>query len=122
MSHVHQHTVLVVEDESLIRMDTAESLREAGFAVVEATDSAEALEAVEKHDDIGLMFTDIHMPGGMDGLELAHYVRANHPQIHLILTSGARTLRPEEIPHRGAFFRKPYSTDAVAQTMWRLLA
>jgi CheY-like chemotaxis protein len=117
----HQ-TVLVVEDESLVRIDAAESLRDAGFEVVEAADAAEALAAVERRSDIGVMFTDIDMPGGIDGLELARRVRRERPRMRLILTSGAVRPRPQDIPAEGAFFGKPYSTDAVANTIRRMLA
>lgn len=115
-------TVLVVDDESLVRLDAAESLRDAGFEVVEAADACEALETVQKRDDIGVLFTDIEMPGGMNGLELARRVSHAHPDMRLILTSGAVRVDPREIPLHGAFLSKPYSTDTVASTIRRLLA
>jgi CheY-like chemotaxis protein len=122
MSALHAETVLVVEDESLVRLDAVEALRDAGFEVVEAADACEALEAVERRDDICVVFTDIDMPGGMDGLELARTVCRTRPWMRLILTSGAVLVDPREIPDHGAFLSKPYSTDAVARTIRRLLA
>ena len=115
-------TVLVVEDEELVRLDAAESLRDAGFEVLEAADACEALETVERRHDIGVVFTDIDMPGGMDGLELARRVSRSRPRMRLILTSGAVRVDPREIPDNGAFLSKPYSPDAVARTIRRLLA
>ncbi|MBV8682104.1 MAG: response regulator [Caulobacteraceae bacterium] len=115
-------TVLVVEDEGLVRLDAAESLRDAGFEVVEASDGREALEAMERRDDIGVVFTDIDMPGGIDGLELARRVRRVHPRTRLILTSGSVRPDPRQMPADGAFLSKPYSTDVVASTIRRMLA
>jgi CheY-like chemotaxis protein len=115
-------TVLVVEDESLVRIDAAESLREAGFEVLEAADAREACEAVERRDDISVVFTDIEMPGGMNGLELARWVTRARPRVRLILTSGTARVDPKEIPDHGAFLSKPYSPEAVARTIRRLLA
>ena len=114
--------VLVVEDEGLVRLDAAESLRDAGFEVLEAADACEALETVERRDDIGVVFTDIDMPGGMDELELARRVSLSRPRMRLILTSGSMRVDPREIPDHGAFLSKPYSQDAVASTIRRLLA
>jgi CheY-like chemotaxis protein len=121
MDASHAETVLVVEDESLVRLDAAEGLREAGFDVVEAADASEALEAVERREDICAIFTDIDMPGGMDGLELARRVSRSRPLMRLILTSGAVRVDARDIPEHGAFLSKPYSTDAVASTIRRLL-
>jgi len=122
MERSQPHTVLVVEDEGIVRLDAAESLRDAGFEVLEAADAREALNAVEARDDIGVMFTDIDMPGGMNGLELARHVHSRRPRMHLILTSGACRIDPRDIPDAGAFLRKPYSTATVTSTIRRLLA
>jgi two-component system, response regulator PdtaR len=121
MTPPEARTVLVVEDEGLLRLDAAESLRDAGFEVLEAADACEALETVERRDDIGVVFTDINMPG-MDGMELARRVRRSHPGMGLLLTSGAMRVDPRDIPDHGAFLSKPYSPDVVASTIRRLLA
>jgi CheY-like chemotaxis protein len=71
----HRPTVLIVEDEVLLRMDATESLESAGLVVVEARNADEAILILEQRDDIHLIFTDINMPGSMDGLKLAHFVR-----------------------------------------------
>ncbi len=103
-----KHVVLVVDDEPLIRMNAVDMLFDAGFDVVEAADAAEALNAIADHPDVGLLFTDVNMPGQMDGLELAYRVHQLHPQIRLILTSGKVWLDPEELPDHGQFLGKPY--------------
>jgi CheY-like chemotaxis protein len=115
-------TVLVVEDEGIVRLDAAAGLRDAGFDVVEAADADEALTAMEAREDIGVLFTDVEMPGGMNGLELARRVHHRRPRVRLILTSGAVRIDPADMPDTGAFVRKPYSPDAVARTIRRLLA
>ncbi len=122
MDRSQHHIVLVVEDEGIVRLDAAEGLRDAGFEVVEAADANEALDAVEAREDIGLLFTDIDMPGGMNGLELARRVHSRRPRMRLLLTSGATRIDARDIPDAGAFLRKPYSPEAVASTIRRMLA
>jgi two-component system, response regulator PdtaR len=82
--------VLVVEDEFLLRMDAVEFMRRCGFIMYEASSADAAIPLLELHDDIRAVFTDINMPGSMDGLKLAHYVRGHWPPIKLIITSGQR--------------------------------
>ena len=110
-------TVLLVEDEGLVRLDAAESLRDAGFAVLEATDAAEAMEIVLSGKDIHVLFTDINMPGAMDGLELARRVHDCRPHVGLVLTSGAIKPTRDQIPDDGAFIAKPYSPEAVTSAV-----
>ena len=87
--------VLIVEDEFLLRADAVEFMEHSGFTVHEASNADEAIEVLELHHDIRAVFTDIHMPGTMDGLKLAHYVRGRWPPVKLIITSGyARPLFP----------------------------
>lgn len=117
----HQ-TVLVVEDEGLVRLDAVETLRDAGFEVVEANDAAAALDIVGRRDDIGLLFTDISMPGAMDGMELARSIHRSHPNIELILTSGTERPTPGEIPDSGVFLAKPYSPEAMTSAVSSKLA
>ncbi len=106
--------ILVVEDECLVRLDAALFLRDAGFEVLEAADADEALDVVEEHS-VDVLFTDINMPGEMNGLELARRVLAANPDVRLILTSGAIKLTRDQIPGGGAFLPKPYSPEAVAR-------
>ena len=90
--------VLIVEDEPLLRMLAAEVVEEAGFVALEARDADEAVILLESHPDIFLLFTDINMPGSMDGLKLAHAVRDRWPPIKILLVSGQVQLQPSELP------------------------
>jgi DNA-binding NtrC family response regulator len=110
-------TVLVVEDEPLIRMDIADHLRRHGFEVIEAGNAGEALDLLAANPNIHVMFTDIDMPGTMDGLKLAAAVRDRWPPIKIIVTSGHRTVATAELPDASRFFTKPYAGDAVASAM-----
>ena len=100
--------VLVVDDEPLIRMSAADMLADAGWTALEAADAAEGLELLEAHPEVTVLFTDINMPGEMDGLDLARRVHQLRPDVHLIITSGK--LRPGrgELPGEGRFLGKPY--------------
>jgi DNA-binding NtrC family response regulator len=103
--------VLVVEDEAMIRIEAADALADYGIMAWEAGDAEEALEALEQHPRIGLIFTDVNMPGEMNGLDLAHEVSKVRPDVRLIVTSGAQTISSEELPDRGTFLPKPYATE-----------
>ncbi len=122
MTRTPLKTVLVVEDEILTRVDAAACLREAGFDVVEAGSGAEALAVMSERDDVRLIFTDIQMPGPVDGLELARRARETNPDVRLVFTSGARRVDTDNLPGEGVFFSKPYDTENVAQTVQRLLS
>jgi len=106
--------VLIVEDEFLLRMDAADFMEEAGFTVYQASDADEAIALLELHDDIRAVFTDIHTPGSMDGLKLAHYVRGRWPPVKLIITSGHARPRAEDLPADSGFFGKPYQLEKDA--------
>jgi two-component system, response regulator PdtaR len=115
-------TVLVVEDEPLIRMDTASFLEAAGLTVYEASNAAEAIRFLELHDEIRLIFTDINMPGSMDGLTLAHYVRGRWPPVKIIVTSGYKKMKSNDLPVGALFIEKPYHAKHVAQKMKEVMA
>jgi CheY-like chemotaxis protein len=110
-------TVLVVEDEILLRMDLAMSLEDQGFKVYEASNADEAINILNAHSDIHLMFTDIDMPGSMDGLKLAAAVRDRWPPIKIIIASGHRNLSDDLLPVEGRFFGKPYNASLVMSAM-----
>jgi CheY-like chemotaxis protein len=109
--------VLVVEDEPLILLDTANMIEAAGYEVIQARSADEAIEILTARNDIRIVFTDIEMPGSMDGLKLARVVREKWPPVELIVTSGKHTLSPAGLPARGRFIGKPYTprqvTDAI---------
>ncbi|MBE7186170.1 MAG: response regulator [Methylobacterium mesophilicum] len=105
--------VLVVEDEPLLLEDAVDFLEDAGFTVYRARSAAQAVEQLEKHADIRVLFTDVDMPGSMDGLALAKAVRDRWPPVHILITSGHIELRKEDMPDRGIFFSKPYTSAAV---------
>src|SRR5580698_7763267 len=100
--------VLIVEDEPLIRMGAGKIIEDAGYEVIEAASADEAIRILESRSDIRVVFTDIHMPGSMDGLKLAHAVRKRWPPIKIIVTSGRSQVSEQELPEGGRFFAKPY--------------
>ncbi|WP_018261428.1 response regulator [Methylobacterium sp. WSM2598] len=105
--------VLVVEDEALVRMTAVDMLEDAGFAVVEAATADAAWTVLETEPAIRALFTDIEMPGSMNGLELASRVAERWPHIRLVLTSGRARLRDQDIPDSGQFVPKPYHPDQL---------
>jgi CheY-like chemotaxis protein len=105
--------VLIVEDEFLLRMDAADAIAAAGFEVVEAANADEAIEVLESRTDITVVFTDIQMPGSMDGLKLARAVRGRWPPIKIVATSGRLHLDETDLPEGGRFLPKPYSPAEV---------
>jgi two-component system, response regulator PdtaR len=105
--------VLVVEDEPMIRMVAADALADRGIMAWEAGDAEEALDALDQHPHIGLVFTDVNMPGEMNGLGLAHQVSLVRPDVELIVTSGAVNISNEELPDNGTFLPKPYPTERL---------
>ncbi|MFE1603298.1 response regulator [Methylobacterium sp. ID0610] len=108
--------VLVVEDEDLVRLAAVDMLEEAGFAVIEAENADVALIILEIDPTIGALFTDIEMPGSLNGLELAARVSARWPHIRLVLTSGRVRLHTPDVPGSGRFLPKPYTTDQLLST------
>ena len=109
--------VLVVEDEPLLRLVAVDFIEDAGFAAVTATNTDEAVAILESRTDIRIVFTDIDMPGSMDGLKLAECIRNRWPPIELIVTSGKRRLQPNSLPARGLYFPKPYNPSDIVQAM-----
>lgn len=114
--------VLVVEDEPLVRMDIADHLNDEGFEVFEAANADDAIAILEQERDIRIMFTDIDMPGSMDGLKLSFAVRDRWPPIRIIVTSGQRMVEITDLPDGSVFFSKPYRHLDVVKSMHELLA
>jgi CheY-like chemotaxis protein len=105
--------VLVVEDEPLLRELAVSLVEEAGFAALEAGGADEAVAVLEARSDIAVLFTDIDMPGSMNGLKLAQVVGHRWPQIRTLVASGQLRPRSSELPPNGAFLAKPYRGTAV---------
>jgi CheY-like chemotaxis protein len=112
--------ILVVEDESFLRMNAVEMIEAAGYVALEASNADEAIAILENRDDIRVVFTDIQMPGSMDGLKLAQAVRGRWPPIEIIATSGQVMLGEQDLPARGRFVPKPYSAAQIANTLREL--
>ena len=117
-----RQTVLVVEDEALIRADIVDALEEAGFKVIEAANADEAICILEARADIRVVFTDVDMPGSMGGIRLAACIQDRWPPVKLIITSGHVAVQDSDIPTGGRFFRKPYAaTEIVSATTAMML-
>jgi CheY-like chemotaxis protein len=114
--------VLVVEDEALVRMGIVDELEDAGFEVFEAANSVVAIEILIANPRIDVMFTDVDMPGGVDGLKLAASVRDRWPPITIIVTSGLRVVATESLPVRAKFMPKPYNPDVVVRSIREMMA
>jgi two-component system, response regulator PdtaR len=114
--------VLVVEDDFLNRLHAVNLVEDAGYIAVEASNADEAITILEARKDILIVFTDIDMPGSMDGLKLAHAIRERWPPIELILTSGHFDLSDDEIPERGRFFPKPYRDQEIISALQHFVA
>jgi two-component system, response regulator PdtaR len=112
-----RRVILIVEDETLIRLNAAETIREAGFDVVEAANADEAIVILETRLDITIVFTDIQMPGSMDGLKLAAAIRGRWPPIKIIATSGNVNVGLRDLPDGGCFIPKPYTCAQVVDTI-----
>jgi two-component system, response regulator PdtaR len=98
--------VLVVDDEPMLRIYALDFIENAGFAAYEASGADEAIRMLESHPDICIVFTDINMPGSMDGLKLARYVRRRWPPVQIIVTSGQMEPNSEEMPTGSVFLGK----------------
>jgi two-component system, response regulator PdtaR len=115
--------VLLVEDEFLIRLATADALGRAGFFVLEAEDANEAICVLEERDDIRIIFTDIDLGSTVDGVEMLHSIAGRWPPIRLFATSGAAAHRSgERLPMGAAFFTKPYNDAELIDAFRRALA
>jgi two-component sensor histidine kinase/ActR/RegA family two-component response regulator len=106
-------TVLVVEDEMVLRMRAVDIVEDAGFNAVEAVNADEALSILESRSDISLLFSDIQMPGTMDGLKLAHAVHDRWPSIKIILVSGQVKPSEDDKPADSRFFGKPIEVEQM---------
>jgi CheY-like chemotaxis protein len=117
-----QSLVLIVEDEALIRMSAAYMVEQTGRQIVEAVDADDAIRVLASREDIGFLFTDVEMPGSMDGYKLAHAVHARWPDIAIMITSGRKEPKIGDVPDGGRFIAKPYEALMVARTLSEFVA
>jgi CheY-like chemotaxis protein len=119
---IKRPVVLVVEDDPLLRMNAVSMIEGAGFEAVEAASADEAIAILEAHPNIHVIFTDVQMPGSMDGLKLARFVRDRWPPIKIVATSGRIRIGQDDLPMGSVFVPKPYSPDQIASTLRELIA
>ena len=108
---------LVVEDDALVRFDLAQTLEAEGYKTFEAADAAEAIAVLEANSEIRVVFTDIEMPGTMDGLALSHYVRKRWPPTIIVIGSGRCTPSQDEMASGAVFVPKPYAPQALTKVL-----
>jgi CheY-like chemotaxis protein len=112
-----QIVVLVVEDDAFIRYDLMETLTASGFKTLEAENAAQAIEILESNSDIRVVFTDIQMPGDMDGLALSQVVRKRWPPTIIVVSSGRYRPEAGELPTGAVFLGKPYHPKALGEVL-----
>ena len=115
MTDAKTTVVLLVDDEPVIRMVASQGLEDAGFEVIEADCAESALEILKTRADVSVLFTDVNMPGALDGMDLARLVHERWPAIQLVVTSG-RGLSTA-VPDDGRFVAKPYSIEEMTQAV-----
>ncbi|MGO4513286.1 response regulator [Bradyrhizobium sp. 2TAF36] len=120
ISAAKRAVILIVEDDVLIRMDAAQMIAGDEFDVIEAANADEAIAILETRLDITVVFTDIQMPGSMDGLKLAAAVRDRWPPIKIITTSGQARISCDDLPDGGLFLPKPYNAAQILKTLREL--
>lgn len=114
--------VLIVEDEPILRFHAADIAIEAGFDVLEAGNAEDAIAILEARADVRIVFTDIQMPGSMDGLKLAHAIRKRWPPVLIVVTSGQVRPVGGMIPENVPFLAKPYEAAALSDLLVKLAA
>ena len=120
--NMQPQVVVVAEDEWIIREIAVEVLTEAGFTVIEAADGASALSAIaQRSAEVSALFTDIRMPGPIDGIELARRARALVPRLAILVASGHAMPHARELPLGSQFLAKPYSVREIPQHVRTLL-
>lgn len=110
-------TILVVEDEPFVRDDLVDFFEDRGFHVLAAGSADEAIALLSRHAEVFAVLTDIEMPGSMDGIRLAHYVRDRFPPTMLLVASGAKRPRSQDLPSGALFFPKPFDPRSVLKQL-----
>jgi len=114
--------VLVVEDSALIRMGAVDIVEASGYEALQAADADAAIRILESRDDIDLVFTDVQMPGTMDGIKLSHFIRERWPPVKLLVASGMAIIEESSLPTGSRYFPKPYNEALIVEMMAELLA
>ncbi len=109
MNAISKSVILVVDDDALVRVHSNLALEDAGYEVVEASNAADALAKLEERPDIAALFTDVRMPGALNGIDLANAVHAQRPDIAILVTSGADNGTTHALPKAARFVQKPYT-------------
>ncbi|MBE7196342.1 MAG: response regulator [Parafilimonas terrae] len=112
-----RYAILIVEDDPFILAEAADLAIEAGFKAYEARNAELAIRMLERYSEIRIVFTDVEMPGSLDGLKLAAAVRKRWPPVQFIVVSGRVKVTAEDMPEHSVFFTKPYDPDAILRTM-----
>ena len=115
-----ERSILVVDDEPLIRINLANFFEDQGFRVFEAEDADAAIAILETHRSIRIVMTDVQMPGSMDGVRLAHHVHERYPPTLLVVASGAVRVAQDDLPPRAMFIAKPFDPHYVLEEIERL--
>lgn len=115
-------SILVVEDESLVRMMAVEMFEDAGFHVLEASSGERALKLLAKSGELSALFTDVNLANDMDGFYLARIVHDTHPDMHIIVVSGQCVAKAGDLPKGARFIGKPYDPDVVTQTLNEMIS
>lgn len=118
--HKIRRSILVVDDEPMIRINLADFFADEGFHVFEAEDAEAAIAILAAHPDVQVVLTDVQMPGSMDGLKLAHYVRERFPPTLLVVASGAVKLTSRDLPAHTMFVAKPFDPNYILGEIQRL--
>lgn len=114
--------VLVVEDDPLVLLSAVDTIEDAGYRVLEASNADDAIRLLEQHPEIRIVFTDIEMPGSMDGIKLAAFIRDRWPPVEIIITSGRVLATDVALPERGIFLAKPYQSQELKAHLSRMAA
>ena len=120
MEDLGRRSILVVDDEALIRNNLADFFHDEGWRVFEADNAERAIAILTDHPSIRVVLTDVRMPGRMDGVKLAFYVRDRYPPTILIVASGAAKLTAAELPERTMFVAKPFDPRSLLVEMEKL--
>lgn len=120
-SVVQRIPILIVDDEAIIRFDLVDFFEDAGFEVFDAEDADGAIALLEANSGIRIVLTDIQMPGSMDGVNLAHYIRDRYPPTLLVISSGNVKPTSQELPSDAIFVSKPFDPRQILTVIRRAI-